>query len=82
MSISIHFIFVQHDGKAGSNKTDYSHVKLQFARCHGTRNLLTSCMHYSRIPIGSCGFSDESSLTQYSATVFYSIVLQTIVRQG
>lgn len=74
---------VQHDVKAGSNKTDYSGVKLLLLRrVPRNLNLPTSCMHYSRTPIGCCGFSDESSLTQYSATVFYSIVLQTIVRQG
>lgn len=36
MSISVHFMLVQHDVKARSNKIDYSGVKLQFAGCHGT----------------------------------------------
>ena len=35
-SISVPFLFVQHNVKAGSNKIYYSGVKLQFVGCHGT----------------------------------------------
>lgn len=36
VSISVHFIFVQHDGKAGSKK-NYSGDKLLFSGYQGTR---------------------------------------------